>query len=145
MIPLRFACVVPDGGTNVSPQYNWSDVPGGTTYLAIVMDDEVAPCGTGTGACKHWALYNIPVATTSVAEDLDISTIAGTTEGENYDGLNDYAGPCPPDTHTYKTTIYATDTMVLIPPGEAHNRASFEAAYKADIIGKATYTGTYTP
>ncbi len=133
-------------GANQSPQYAWIGMPDTVKSSAIIMDDEVSPCGTGVNACKHWALYNIPSNIVSVDADLNINTIPGTTEGLTYDGVTvDYNGPNPPSTHTYKTTVYLLNTATNIPSGTAHTRASFEAEYCSQIISKATYTGTYGP
>ncbi len=142
VIPATYVCT----GANISPQYTWSGIPDTIESTTIIMDDEhPTDCGTGVNACKHWALYNIPSHIASVAENVNIGTMAGTTEGTTYDARVDYSGPCPPSNHTYKTTIYMLKTITAIPSGTAHTRASFEAAYSSQIIGKATYTGTYAP
>ncbi len=144
VMPGRLSC----SGTNVSPQYSWANAPAGTLGYVLIMDDETAPCGAGTNACKHWALYNIADTTTSLVEDFTIPAIPGInlTEGRNYNWTNDYEGPCPPSgtTHTYNTTIYAMGVATNIASGTAHTRASFANDFAADILDQATYSGTYT-
>ncbi|MGB7940991.1 MAG: YbhB/YbcL family Raf kinase inhibitor-like protein, partial [Pseudolabrys sp.] len=51
-------------GENVSPPLAWSNVPAGTTSLALVMTD---PEGRGTGV-DHWIAYGIPASVTAFAE-----------------------------------------------------------------------------
>jgi len=144
VIPSKFSC----SGTNVSPQFSWANAPAGTLSYVLIMDDETSPCGTGTNACKHWALYNIADTTTSLNEDFTIPPIPGInlTEGQNYNWTNDYEGPCPPSgtTHTYKATIYAMGVATNIAAGTAHTRASFANDFAADILDQATYTANYT-
>jgi Raf kinase inhibitor-like YbhB/YbcL family protein len=145
-IPLLHACENLDG-TDASPQYSWSNPPTGTSSYAIIMDDETPPCGTGAEACVHWALYNLPSSTTSLVSNVDVSTIDGAVEGYTYDAATiDYAGPCPPNAHTYNTTVYALGAgMSTIGANTSWTSSTFEAEYSDSIIGQAEITGTFTP
>ncbi|MDG1308093.1 MAG: YbhB/YbcL family Raf kinase inhibitor-like protein [Porticoccaceae bacterium] len=145
-IPLLHACENL-GGTDASPQYSWSNPPTGTSSYAIIMDDETPPCGTGAEACVHWALYNLPSSTTSLVSNVDVSTIDGAVEGYTYDAATiDYAGPCPPNAHTYNTTVYALGAgMTTIGANTTWTSSTFEAEYSDSIIGQAEITGTFTP
>jgi Raf kinase inhibitor-like YbhB/YbcL family protein len=133
-------------GSNNSPQYSWSSNATPTGGYAIIMDDEVSPCGVGTSACKHWAVLNITKTMTTLAEGATIG--APMVQGNNYDGSAKYEGPQPPEgaTHTYKTTIYALKSGYTAPTdsaGATHSRASFEAAFASHIVAKATYVGEF--
>ena len=145
-IPLLQACTA-QGGTDASPQFSWTNPPVDTAKYALIMDDETAPCGTGSLACVHWALFNSPSSTTALATDVDISTIDGAVEGNTYIPTTDYEGPCPPSAHTYKTTLYALDSsMMSIPVDSAtFTRSDFELAYEGNILGQAEIMGTFTP
>jgi Raf kinase inhibitor-like YbhB/YbcL family protein len=148
-LPLRIAAASV-GGSNLSPQLNISDVPTGTKRFAIVMDDETAPCQTGLSACRHWGVFNLPVAKTAIAEGENLLLQNGVVYGSNYTigvggaaGIG-YAGPAATSTHTYKLTVYAlTDNVTWVTAVPEYNRAKFELDFKDYIIGKATLTGTF--
>ncbi|MBT3487560.1 MAG: YbhB/YbcL family Raf kinase inhibitor-like protein [Desulfobacula sp.] len=145
IIPLQNACIS-KGGSNISPQLSWKNPPQGTAGFALIMDDEDSPCGTGDNACKHWSVFNIPSSVNSFQANLDISSITGLTEGENWEGNIGYAGPCPPDKHTYTFTIYALDSVIpAISSGVPMTRSQFANAYAPYIIDSATMKGTFTP
>lgn len=144
-IPLVHACDA-YGGLDNSPQFTWTNAPADTASFAIIMDDETPPCGTDADACVHWALFNIPSTVTSVAENVDVSTINGAVEGFNYIPTSDYAGPCPPNAHVYHTTVYALDAnMATIGENASFTSSEFEAAYSANILDHADISGTFTP
>lgn len=148
-IPMRIAGRIV-GGNNISPQLNISDIPVGTKRFAIIMDDESAPCLTGLSACRHWAVLNLPLSKTAIAEGEDLLLQSGVVYGTNYmagtggvDGVG-YAGPVATSQHTYKLTVYAlTDNVTWVTAIPEYNRAKFELDFKAFIIGKATLTGVY--
>lgn len=144
-IPLRHACTAL-GGTDASPQFSWTNSPADTARYALVMDDETSPCGTGSLACVHWALLNIPASTTSLDADVDISAIEGSVEGNTYIPTADYEGPCPQSEHTYNTTIYALDSsMEVLPADSTFTRSTFESRYSGNILDQAELTGTFNP
>jgi Raf kinase inhibitor-like YbhB/YbcL family protein len=144
-IPLRHACTAL-GGTDASPQFSWTNAPAGTASYALIMDDETPPCGTGSLACVHWALFNIPASTNSLDADVDIATNEGSVEGYSYIPTNDYEGPCPPSEHTYNTTIYALDaSFEALPQDSTFTRSTFESTYSGNILDQAELTGTFDP
>ena len=138
------------GGSNVSPQLNISDVPPGTKRFAIIMDDETAPCQTGLSACRHWGVFNLPLAKTTIAEGEDLLLQSGVVYGSNYSigpggaaGIG-YAGPVATTQHTYKLTVYAlTSNVTFVTAVPEYTRAKFELDFKDVIIGKATLTGVF--
>lgn len=135
------------GGSNISPQLNISDVPSGTQRFAVIMDDETGPCLTGISACRHWGVFNLPVAKTAIAEGENLLLQSGVVYGSNYligpggvAGIG-YAGPATSQ-HTYKLTVYAlTNDVTWVTAVPEFSRAKFELDFKAFIIGKATLTG----
>ena len=147
-IPIDHVCDSYGGG-NVSPQYSWANPPADTALYALIMDDETDPCGTGTEACVHWAWFDIPATASEIANDGDITsaTYEGSFEGNTYIPTNDYEGPCPPNTHTYTTTIYALDAEAVgtLTTNSPSTRAGFEAAYSDSILDHADITGTFDP
>nr|WP_295769249.1 PKD domain-containing protein [Rhodoferax sp.] len=148
-IPLRIAGTVVGGG-NVSPQLNISDVPAGTKRFAIIMDDETAPCQVGLSACRHWGVFNLPLAKTAIAEGEDLLLQSGVVYGSNYTigpggaaGIG-YSGPAATSQHTYKLTVYAlTDNVTWVTAVPEYSRAKFEIDFKDFIIGKATLVGVF--
>ena len=145
VIPSTHACANL-GGDNVSPPLAWSGVPEGTPTFALLMDDEVPPCGTGTAACRHWQVYNIPADTTSLAEGQDVTEIPGVTQGVNWNNSSNYTGPCPPSTHTYNITIFALDASTrVIEEGTPLTRSQFQSDFENNILGSATLSGTFSP
>jgi len=144
-IPSAHACSNL-GGNNLSPQLSWSNSPFGTESYVVIVDDEDSPCGMGDNACKHWAVFNINTSTTSFSQDQSIAALNGVTEGQNYTGSNGYAGPCPPNEHSYNFTIYALGTgMPNIAAGEALTRSQFQTQYSQYILNSATLTGVFNP
>ena len=143
-IPASAVCTA-NGGSNISPQLSLSNLPTGTSKLAIVMDDESAPCGQGIAACVHWAVFNLPATKVTINAGENLLTDAAVTYGKTINDLSTgYFGPCPPNPpHTYNLTVYslAADAP-SVSQGTAHSRASFAAAYGASILGKVTLVGT---
>jgi len=142
-IPIRFAATSV-GGSNVTPQLSIGDVPNGTARFAIIMDDETAPCQPGLGACRHWGVFNLPVAKTFINEGENLLLQSGAVYGTNFSGTVGYMGPSATSGHTYNLTVYAlAAAMPFITGKPEFNRAKFEVDFKDFILGKATLTGVY--
>ena len=150
IIPIAYAGTG-SGGNNISPQLTISDVPKTTDRFAIVMDDETPPCQSGLSACRHWGVFNLPLAKTSIAEGENLlmqpsglAVQSAVVYGTNYTGGLGYAGPNPPARHTYKLTVYALSaTMPYLTTAPEYTRAKFERDFQVYILGKATLTGIY--
>lgn len=130
-IPLRHTC----DGDNISPRLTWTDVPGGTRSLALVVDDPDAPGGTFT----HWVLYDIP----AVTRELGQGGATGTS-GRNGFGRSGYGGPCPPHgdpPHRYRFTLHALD----VPSLAVRNGTREEVLAKMEghVLGTAQLVGRY--
>lgn len=104
-------------GGNVSPALVWKNIPAGTKSLSLQVHDPDAPTGSGFW---HWAVYNIPVTTSGLAQGagnspagLPAPAFGGTTDflDTGATGVNgNYGGPCPPSgdkPHHYVFTLYA--------------------------------------
>jgi Raf kinase inhibitor-like YbhB/YbcL family protein len=132
-IPVDFSCE----GQDKSPELRWSDAPANTRSLALIVDDPDAPSGTFT----HWVLFDIPAATSQLAEADQVTGVSG----QNGFGRNGYGGPCPPPgrgAHRYFFKLYALDVDSLrLKAGAA--RAEVEAAIKGHVIGQAQWMGRF--
>jgi hypothetical protein len=118
-IPAKYGCS--GGGQAVSPPLTINSAPAGAKSLALIVDDPDAPGGTFT----HWIVWNIPPATTSVAEGL---APAGASEGKNGYGKSGWGAPCPPSgEHHYVFTLYALDTAQIAGSEEIHKHAVAQA------------------
>jgi phosphatidylethanolamine-binding protein (PEBP) family uncharacterized protein len=111
------------GGSNVSPELHWRDVPKATRSIALVVHDPDAPV---PGGFYHWWLYDL-------APDIHLAANAG----------RGYHGPCPPPgkLHHYHFTLYALDEK-LGPAGTLDARQLL-ARIKGHIIAQTTLTGLY--
>lgn len=103
-------------GEDISPQLSWADAPSNTQSFAVFCHDPDAPLASkGTYGFVHWVLYNLPAATTELAE----GTKAGAA-GCNDFGNNSYGGPMPPEghgSHHYFFWILALDKDLALEPG----------------------------
>lgn len=135
------------GGENISPQLRIESTPPGTAALAIVMDDETAPCGTTDNACVHWNAFNLPADTQDIAENADLSAIKGVILGAAYNDQTGYQGPNPPmGKHFYRITVYAMKSGIAAPLSTPRYTSSqFEAAYAGLIMKSVSWTGHFTP
>jgi Raf kinase inhibitor-like YbhB/YbcL family protein len=147
-------------GGNVSPALQWSNVPTGTQSLALQVYDPDAPTGSGFW---HWAIYNIPPATTGLAQGAGNSptTLPAGAFGGNTDfmdtgatGVNgNYGGPCPPAgdaPHRYIFTLFAVGVPDLQAAGGVPKTGTaglygfvLNKGIGTALLGKATFTATY--
>lgn len=147
-------------GGNVSPALTWSGVPVGTKSLALQVHDPDAPTGSGFW---HWAVYDIPPTTTSLARGAGNSPAA--LPGGAYGGQTDfrdtgatgvngnYGGPCPPTgdkPHRYVFTLYALGMDSVTTAGGIPKTATaavfsfvMNKGVGPGLLGKASFTATY--
>jgi Raf kinase inhibitor-like YbhB/YbcL family protein len=131
-IPAVHSC----DGAEQPPKLAWDEPPQGAKSLALVMDDPDAPSGT----FRHWAVYDIPPATRSIAP--------GQQDGKqavNGSGASGYKGPCPPPgdgLHHYHFKLYALDIDRLALPADA-TVERVEAEARKHEVGLAELTGTF--
>jgi Raf kinase inhibitor-like YbhB/YbcL family protein len=135
LIPSVFTC----DGSNYNPPLSFSDIPAEAVSLTLIMDDPDVPKDLlPSGVFDHWAVFNIPPATTGAAENSPLAGIVG----NNGAGKAKYTGPCPPDReHRYFFRLYALDTLLDLPTGAT--KAQILAAMQGHIIGQAELIGRY--
>ena len=95
----------------MSPPFAWGPGPSGTLSYALVLHDMSL-----TPIFNHWALWDIPAATTSLSESLPKTATLTTPAGAKQSSFSGatYAGPCPNGAeHTYVFTLYALDVATL--------------------------------
>lgn len=97
---------------NVSPPISWARVPMAGAY-ALIVEDPDAPRDT---PFLHWAIWNIPAASTAlpegIANDPRPVTPPGAVQGRNDMGLHGWFGPRPPaghGAHRYYFQLFALD------------------------------------
>ncbi|MBN2567979.1 MAG: YbhB/YbcL family Raf kinase inhibitor-like protein [Deltaproteobacteria bacterium] len=104
-------------GNDVSPPFQWANVPDGTRSFALICHDPDAPLvsPSGTYGFTHWVLYNIPGSVTSLSEG-----IGEYTRGPNDGGKEGYMGPMPPNghgIHHYFFWLFALDKELNLEAG----------------------------
>jgi Raf kinase inhibitor-like YbhB/YbcL family protein len=139
-VPARFTCE----GEGHSPALHWSNVPGGTRSLALVVDDPDAPDPKAPlRTFVHWVVYDIPPSANGLPEDATEETVPVGTHIGNNDGLqHGWYPPCPPiGRHRYFFKLYALDA----PLGALANptKQELEKAMEGHILGQGVLVGTY--
>ncbi len=130
-IPARFTCE----GQDVSPELAWSGAPAATKSFALIVDDPDAPGGTWT----HWVLFDVPAATTKLAEGSKGVGLEAMTSWDR----SGWGGPCPPSgTHRYFFKLLALDVPALGKAAGA-SREEVEAATSGHVLARASWMGTY--
>jgi Raf kinase inhibitor-like YbhB/YbcL family protein len=129
------------GGDNISPPLAWTEGPPGTMAYAIVMRDLDFQSGY-----LHWVIWDIPVGTTSLPQDVEHefepATPAGAKQADVQGVFYGYFGPCSPNSvNTYQWTVHAVDVATL--PNLDMNSSLEEAAdaVEAASIASATLSG----
>lgn len=142
-IPTRNAATQ-QGGENISPSINIGFVPDKTDKIAIIMDDENAPCASGDGACVHWGVFNLPKDKFNIREGENLAALPGVVLGKAYNDQTGYQGPNPPSAHTYKLTIYALKAGApAVTAGSRYTRSQFAATWGEHILGSKTLSARY--
>src|SRR6478609_9695156 len=104
------------GGSNKSPELDWTAGPSGTQSYAIVLHDLTNLMGSKPFV--HWVIWNIPGATRMLPAGLDTmampSVPAGASQrsyaGNGYQG----SGACG---NVYEFVLYALPTATITPTG----------------------------
>jgi Raf kinase inhibitor-like YbhB/YbcL family protein len=145
MIPKKFS----QAGDEVSPPFEWSNVPEGTVSFVLIARDLDVATGTGTDDLLHWMLWNIPGASRSLPEGVpQDSELADGTRQISVSGPY-YRGPGAPASgpaHHYAFELYALDSMLDVPPvgqSPAQTRSAIVAAMAGKVRGKAAYIGLF--
>lgn len=134
-------------GGNTSPELHWSGAPAGTKSFVLTLfdpDERSTPSGWW-----HWALYDLPATTTSVAQGAGAANSpllpAGALEGRTDLGEDAYHGPCPAKgdpPHRYVFTLYAlnVDKLPVTPDSSA---AMVTSVTQDHLLGKAVFVAHY--
>lgn len=138
-IPKVYTCE----GDNISPPISWSGVPNDAKSLVLIVDDPDAPDPRAPQMTwVHWVLYNIPITSNELAENIETSNLPkGIKVGFNDWKSKSYGGPCPPiGKHRYFFKLYALDIILndLDPPTKDQllNAMQTHIVAKAELIGK---------
>ena len=142
--PLGAAQVLHGG--NTSPQLSWSGFPEGTKSFAVTLLDPDAPTPSGYW---HWAAFNIPAATISLAAGAGDGSGSGLPSGaiqlKGDGGTRGYEGANPPKghgPHRYMFVVHAVDVAALdLPDSTTPAALSFNLHFHT--LGRARITGTY--
>ena len=138
-IPAKFT----GDGSDLSPPLEWTQPPGGTKSLALIVDDPDAPVGTWV----HWVLIGIPPDRRNLPEGVEASAapkaLGGAGNGKNDFGKLGYGGPAPPrgPVHRYYFKLYALDTTLSL--GSGATKAQVEKAMKGHTLAQAELMGRY--
>jgi Raf kinase inhibitor-like YbhB/YbcL family protein len=139
-IPTKYTCE----GAGVSPPLAWSGAPSSAKSFALIVEDPDAPDpAKPTRVVSHWVAYNIPAATTALAENASKTGMpAGSAQGVNEGNKPGYMGPCPPiGSHRYFFKLYAVDTVLtgLKNP----KKANLQQAIQKHVVDSTQLIGTY--
>jgi len=140
MIPARYTC----DGQDISPPLQWSGIPTEAKSLVLIVDDPDAPDPDAPKMTwVHWVLYNIPVDTPGLEENISSASLPeGAKEGINDWDRKGYGGPCPPiGRHRYFFKIYALDTVLA--DLQQPTKKQVEEAIAGHILAKAELVGMY--
>ncbi len=142
VIPDKYSQV---SSAPVSPQLSWTNVPPGTQSFAIVVDDPDTALQHSTNEVLHWAAFNIPAGTTSLAEGVpnEASLPDGTIQPMNTGKHAGYMGMGARGNvyHHYTFQLYALDTKLTLGPDAT--RAQIMAAMDGHVLAKAVLVGRF--
>jgi hypothetical protein len=134
-------------GANRSPQLSWNGFPQETRSFAVTMFDPDAPTASGYW---HWAVANLPVSITSLAEDAGSAAHPGTLPAgalvlKNDGGIPGYAGAAPPaghGPHRYMVVVHAVDVPSLDLTADA-TPATLGFNLHSHTLARARLTGIF--
>lgn len=139
-IPSQYTCQ----GDDISPELGWSNVPENTRSLVLIVDDPDAPDPKAPKMTfVHWVLYNIPVSSTGLSEDISPQKLPqGTLEGLNNWNRTGYGGPCPPiGEHRYFFKLFALD--IKLPDLNEPTAEKLQNAMQGHILEQTELVGLY--
>jgi Raf kinase inhibitor-like YbhB/YbcL family protein len=141
-LPERFTA----DGEGVSPPLLWRDVPAGTGWLALIVEDADSPTPQ---PLVHAVVWGLDAATGSIAEGAIVAD--GDGDGARDVGRNSYAreGWLPPDPptghgeHRYAFQLFALDGAAS-DPGVSPGRTALVAAMTGNVLAAGLLVGTYS-
>ena len=133
-------------GQDLSPQLSWSGFPAETKSFAVTVLDPDAPTGSGFW---HWAVFNLPVTTTSLPAGAGTQGSGLLPEGavtlRNDGGFPGFVGAAPPaghGPHHYHVVVHAVDVETFDIPAEG-SPAYLGFNLFSHSIGRARIIGTF--
>ena len=132
-------------GLGISPELNWTAVPGAASYAILVEDPD--------GSAKpvvHWVAWNIPAGTTRLPaglqerDRLSGGPLEGIMQGATGRGTVGWYGPRPPKgdrPHHYHFQLLALDRPVSLPLGATRDQVLAAAA--DHVLATGDLIGTY--
>jgi len=136
-------------GEEASPALTWSNVPDGAASFVLIVHDVDAAIGNGSDDILQWMLWNIPGASTGLAEHVPAgSQLPDGTRQISATGPS-YRGPGAPaagPAHHYIFELFALDSSLDVPAVGASpplTRAAVVAAMTGHVRGKAVYSGLF--
>lgn len=147
--PLQLAQVsamLGAGGSDTSPQLQWSGFPADTKSFAVTIYDPDAPTAAGFW---HWAVADIPLTTTLLApgagDQVGSGLPAGAVQLHNDVSMPGFVGAAPPaghGTHHYYVAVHAVDVESL---GLAEGATPAYLGFNLFMHGlaRAVLVGTY--
>ena len=137
-IPKVHACR-DQGGKDISIPVSFTNIPEGTTALALIIDDPDAKSVAGM-TWVHYVLTDIP-ATETELNPIKNGKIKFGLVGRNSSGSRSYQGMCPPNgKHVYRIAGFALNSDIKKKLGSI-TIEKFEKKYKKLIISKSQITG----
>ncbi len=133
-------------GLGISPELNWTAVPGARSY-AIVAED---PDAADPKPVVHWIAWNVPPGTTRLPAGLQErdrltgGPLEGIMQGATSRGSVGWQGPRPPEgdrPHRYHLQLLALDRMLDLPLGAT--RDQLLAAARGHVLATGALVGTY--
>jgi len=132
-------------GSNISPEFHWSNLPSNTQEVVLMMEDPDAPF---PGTCTHFILTGIPPTVSNIPEGrilADANPPLGYVFGKGYSNKMGWQGPAPPvnhGPHRYFVEIFALLTK-LPPPSSTRDKAALIDVMKGKVVAKGTLVGTF--
>jgi Raf kinase inhibitor-like YbhB/YbcL family protein len=145
MPPLQISNRGGCSGANQSPPLTWTHPPSGTAAFAVTMADLDAK----VGVLWHWILFDIPAATTTMAQNADFDPALrppGARQAVNSFNVLGYSGPCPPRgslPHHYLITVWAL-TQAQMPFKNGEPADAIAIYLRRHAIGHASLTPRYS-
>jgi Raf kinase inhibitor-like YbhB/YbcL family protein len=128
-------------GMNQSPPLTWTAGPPGTKSYAVTLNHVAS-------SSAHWAIWDIPVDTTSLPMNIDHVAMPPAPAGakqcsQNLDGFTGigYLGPCPQAVNArqnYRYVVWALGVTNLAGVTSTSSTATVQAAVQAAALTSTT-------
>jgi len=134
-------------GRRQSPDLTIVNVPVDAQSLVLLVEDPDAP---NPKPFIHWAVYNLPAATTMIRANQpdaeQLASLGGAVQVKNSAGTVGYFGMKPPASHGahhYHFQVFALDRLLQFAAGEVADRALILAKMKGHVLAAGVLIGTF--